>query len=50
MTLAHVVAGSKGRKIPFKNITGQCSRNITYEEYGMVMMQSFFLGAGGFSA
>jgi len=37
MTLAHEVAGTKGLKSPYKNMNGQGAKNITSQEYEIVL-------------
>jgi len=44
MTLAHEVAGTKGLKSPYKNKKGQGAKNITAEEYAMVLNQTLLPG------
>jgi len=44
MTQAHEVAGTKGLKTPYKNMKGQGARNITSEEYAVVMRETLLPG------
>jgi hypothetical protein len=57
MTLAHEVAGTKGLKSPYKNKRGQGAKNITAQEYELVLNKTLlpqskklFSQGGGYSS